>query len=66
MKKKSKNETDRGKIKKIVEDEETKRLKENIYVVFVECECPGNVGFLARTMGYFGVHQLVLISPCTL
>ena len=66
MKKKSKNETDRGKIKKIVEDEETKRLKENIYVVFVECESPGNVGFLARTMGNFGLHKLVLINPCTL
>ena len=66
MKKKSKNETDRGKIKKIVEDEETKRLKENIYVVFVECESPGNVGFLASTMGNFGLHKLVLINPCTL
>ena len=36
MKNKNKS-TDRGKVKDIVEDEETKRLKENIYVVFVEC-----------------------------
>ena len=65
MKNKNKS-TDRGKVKDIVEDEETKRLKENIYVVFVECESPGNVGFLARTMGNFGLHKLVLINPCTL
>ena len=57
MKNKNKS-TDRGKVKEIVEDEETKRLKENIYVVFVECESPGNVGFLARTMGNFGLHKM--------
>ena len=50
----------------MIEDEETIRLKENIYVVFVECESPGNVGFLARTMGNFGLKKLVLINPCTL
>ena len=65
MKNKNKS-SDRGKVKEIVEDEETKRLKENIYIVFVECESPGNVGFLARTMGNFGLHKLVLINPCTL
>ena len=65
MKNKNKS-SDRGKVKEIVEDEETIRLKENIYVVFVECESPGNVGFLARTMGNFGLHKLVLINPCTL
>ena len=65
MKNKTKT-SDRGKVKEIVEDEETIRLKENIYVVFVECESPGNVGFLARTMGNFGLHKLVLINPCTL
>ena len=65
MKNKNKS-SDRGKAKEIVEDEETIRLKENIYVVFVECESPGNVGFLARTMGNFGLHKLVLINPCTL
>lgn len=68
MKNKDKNKgnTIRGKVKEIVEDEEIKRLKENIYVVFVECESPGNVGFLARTMGNFGLRNLVLINPCTL
>lgn len=38
-------------------------LKNNIYVVFVECETPGNIGFLARTMGNFGLKKLVLINP---
>ena len=66
MKNKDKGKTARGTVKEIVEDEETKRLKENIYVVFVECESPGNVGFLARTMGNFGLKNLVLINPCTL
>ncbi|MBQ6813557.1 MAG: TrmJ/YjtD family RNA methyltransferase [Methanobrevibacter sp.] len=56
----------RGTANDIVEDEETLKLKENIYVVFVECESPGNVGFLARTMGNFGLKKLVLINPCTL
>ena len=54
------------KTREMVPDEETIRLKENIYVVFVECESPGNVGFLARTMGNFGLNKLVLINPCTL
>ena len=63
---KKKENASRGKVKEMVEDEETKRLKENIYVVFVECESPGNVGFLARTMGNFGLKKLVLINPCTL
>lgn len=57
---------DRGKAKEIIQDEENIRLKENIYVVFVECESPGNVGFLARTMGNFGLKKLVLINPCPL
>ena len=56
----------RGTANDIVEDEETLKLQENIYVVFVECESPGNVGFLARTMGNFGLKKLVLINPCTL
>ncbi len=34
-----------------------------IYVVFVEPETPGNIGFLARTMKNFGLSQLVLINP---
>ena len=63
---KDKYKTTRGLAKKSEDDEISKRLKENIYVVFVECESPGNVGFLARTMGNFGLKKLVLINPCTL
>lgn len=37
-----------------------------IYIVFVEPESPGNIGFLARTMKNFGLKQLVLINPCSL
>jgi tRNA/rRNA methyltransferase len=37
-----------------------------IYVVFVEPETPGNIGFLARTMKNFGLVNLVLINPCKL
>ncbi|WP_409197915.1 TrmJ/YjtD family RNA methyltransferase [Methanobrevibacter acididurans] len=47
-------------------DEGTLRLQKNIYVVFVECETSGNVGFLARTMANFGLKNLVLINPCEL
>lgn len=36
-----------------------------IYVVFVEPESPGNIGFLARTMKNFGLNNLVLINPCS-
>lgn len=38
-------------------------FKENIFIVFVECETSGNVGFLARTMANFGLKNLVLINP---
>lgn len=38
-------------------------FKNNIYIVFVECETPGNIGFLARTMANFGLKNLVLINP---
>lgn len=37
-----------------------------IYVVFVEPESPGNIGFLARTMKNFGLTSMVLINPCSL
>lgn len=37
-----------------------------IYTVFVEPETSGNIGFLARCMKNFGLHDLVLINPCTL
>ncbi|HTX61561.1 MAG TPA: TrmJ/YjtD family RNA methyltransferase [Methanobacterium sp.] len=37
-----------------------------IYVVFVEPESPGNIGFLARSMKNFGLNHLVLINPCSL
>ncbi len=42
---------------------ESNNLKNNIYVVFIECETPGNIGFLARTMANFGLEKLVLINP---
>lgn len=45
------------------EDDELDSFKNNIYVVFVECETPGNIGFLARTMANFGLKNLVLINP---
>ncbi len=37
-----------------------------LYVVFVEPESPGNIGFLARTMKNFGLTDMVLINPCEL
>lgn len=43
-----------------------KRVEENIFVVFVECESSGNVGFLARAMANFGLKNLILINPCQL
>jgi len=48
------------------QEEEINLFKENIYIVFVECETPGNIGFLARTMANFGLKNLVLINPPTL
>ncbi|KZX12151.1 TrmJ/YjtD family RNA methyltransferase [Methanobrevibacter curvatus] len=47
-------------------DNSKEYLKNNIFVVFVECESSGNVGFLARTMANFGLKNLVLINPCKL
>ena len=41
---------------KLVREKEKKEIilfKENIYIVFVECETPGNIGFLARTMANY-------------
>ncbi len=35
-----------------------------IYVVFLEPESPGNIGFMARTMKNFGLTNLILINPC--
>lgn len=35
-----------------------------IYIVFVEPESPGNIGFLARAMKNFGFSDLILINPC--
>jgi len=48
------------------EENELDSFKSNIYIVFVECETPGNIGFLARTMANFGLKNLVLINPPTL
>ena len=58
--------TGRVKLVREKEDEEISLFKENIYIVFVECETPGNIGFLARTMANFGLKNLVLINPPTL
>jgi len=41
-------------------------LEENIFIVFVECESSGNIGFLARAMANFGLKNLILINPCEL
>ena len=66
--KKSKNKTQsrgsaRIKLAREQEEKEVNHFKENIYVVFVECETPGNIGFLARTMANFGLKNLILINP---
>ncbi len=58
--------TARSKIVREQEKKEINLFKENIYIVFVECETPGNIGFLARTMANFGLKNLVLINPPTL
>lgn len=55
--------TARAKLTREQEEKEVSHFKENIYVVFVECETPGNIGFLARTMANFGLKNLVLINP---
>jgi len=47
-------------------EEEIKKLEDNISVVFVEPETPGNIGFIARTMKNFGLKKLILINPCKL
>ncbi|MDI3484112.1 MAG: hypothetical protein PWQ74_699 [Methanobacteriaceae archaeon] len=49
-----------------MEEEKIKQLEDNIHVVFVEPETPGNIGFIARTMKNFGLKKLVLINPCKL
>lgn len=64
--KKQSRGTARIKLIKENEEQEINLFKENIYIVFVECETPGNVGFLARTMANFGLKNLVLINPPTL
>lgn len=46
--------------------EKIKQLEDNIIVVFVEPETPGNIGFIARAMKNFGLKKLVLINPCKL
>ena len=58
--------TGRVKLVREKEEDEISLFKENIYIVFVECETPGNIGFLARTMANFGLKNLVLINPPTL
>ena len=58
--------TARAKLVREQDEKEISLFKENIYIVFVECETPGNIGFLARTMANFGLKNLVLINPPTL
>ena len=55
--------TGRVKLTRENEEKEINHFKENIYIVFVECETPGNIGFLARTMANFGLKNLILINP---
>ena len=64
--KKQSRGTVRAKMVKEDEEEIVSLFKENIYIVFVECETPGNIGFLARTMANFGLKNLILINPTTL
>lgn len=56
----------RAKLIREKEENELNLFKENIYIVFVECETAGNIGFLARTMANFGLKNLVLINPTKL
>ena len=62
-KKQSRGTTKANIIRQKKNDKEVNLFKENIYIVFVECETPGNIGFLARTMANFGLKNLVLINP---
>ncbi len=55
--------TGRAQLTRNEEEKEVNHFKENIYIVFVECETPGNIGFLARTMANFGLKNLILINP---
>ena len=55
--------TGRAKLTKAQDEKEVNLFKENIFIVFVECETPGNIGFLARTMANFGLENLILINP---
>ena len=64
--KKQSRGTGRVQIPKEQSEEELNAFKENLYVVFVECETPGNIGFLARSMANFGLKNLVLLNPPTL
>ena len=65
-KKQSRGKTKAELIQQKKNDKKVSLFKENIYIVFVECETPGNIGFLARTRGNFGLKNLVLINPPTL
>ena len=57
--KKQSRGTARIKFTREQEEKETSLFKENIYIVFVECETPGNIGFLARTMANFGLKNFI-------
>ncbi|MDR2624551.1 MAG: RNA methyltransferase [Methanobrevibacter sp.] len=67
-KSKSKNETkSKSKNTEIVDavkfGQSNVDIYDDIYVVFVEPESSGNVGFIARAMANFGLKNLVLINP---
>ncbi|GAA5818880.1 MAG: TrmJ/YjtD family RNA methyltransferase [Methanobrevibacter sp. CfCl-M3] len=49
-----------GHVKFVQEDID---IYKNIYIVFVEPESSGNIGFVARTMANFGLKNLILINP---
>ena len=37
---------------------------ENIYIILVEPETPGNIGSVARAMKNMGLSNLRLVNPC--
>lgn len=39
---------------------------ENIDIILIEPQIPGNIGAIARSMKNFGFKQLILINPCTI
>jgi tRNA/rRNA methyltransferase len=44
--------------------EPVQKSKRQVYVVLVEPEIPGNLGFVARIMANFGIENLVIVGGC--